>query len=56
MMHAAKIMAVTAADLYTDPGHLRKARAEFDEAVASQPSIPPRPSHIVPPQYENPVR
>lgn len=56
MMHAAKIMAVAAMDLYTDPEHLRKARAEFDEAVAGQPSVRPRPSHIVPPQYENPVR
>jgi aminobenzoyl-glutamate utilization protein B len=31
MMVAAKAMALTAIDLFTDPSHLTKARAEFDE-------------------------
>jgi aminobenzoyl-glutamate utilization protein B len=31
MMVAAKTMALTTVDLYTDPTHIQKARAEFDE-------------------------
>jgi aminobenzoyl-glutamate utilization protein B len=31
MMVAAKTMALTGLDLFTDPGHLAKARAEFDQ-------------------------
>jgi aminobenzoyl-glutamate utilization protein B len=31
MMVAAKSMALTAIDLFTDPEHIRKARAEFDQ-------------------------
>ena len=56
MMHAAKIMAVAAVDLCTDPEHLRKTRAEFERVTAGQQSIRPRPDHIVPPQFENPLR
>jgi aminobenzoyl-glutamate utilization protein B len=31
MMVAAKAMALTTVDLFTDPSHIRKARAEFDQ-------------------------
>jgi aminobenzoyl-glutamate utilization protein B len=31
MMVAAKAMTLTAMDLFTDPTHIQKARAEFDQ-------------------------
>jgi aminobenzoyl-glutamate utilization protein B len=31
MMVAAKAMALTTVDLFTDPSHIQKARAEFDQ-------------------------
>jgi aminobenzoyl-glutamate utilization protein B len=31
MLVAAKTMALTAMDLFTDPSHIQKARAEFDQ-------------------------
>ena len=31
MMVAAKTMALTTMDLFSDPGHIQKARAEFDQ-------------------------
>jgi aminobenzoyl-glutamate utilization protein B len=34
MMVAAKTMALTAIDLFTDPSHIQKARAEFDQKTA----------------------
>jgi len=36
MMHAAKIMACAAALLYADPGHLKKARDEYEKATAGK--------------------
>jgi aminobenzoyl-glutamate utilization protein B len=56
MMHAAKIMALAAMDLYTDPQHLKKARQEFAEATQDHPYETPLPDHVKPPRYENPVR
>jgi aminobenzoyl-glutamate utilization protein B len=31
MMVAAKTMALTTVDLFTDPAHIQKAKAEFDQ-------------------------
>ncbi len=56
MMHAAKIMALAAMDLYTDPEHLRMAREEFEEATRERPYTTPLLDHVLPPRYPNPVR
>jgi aminobenzoyl-glutamate utilization protein B len=56
MMHAAKIMAVAAMDLYTDPEHLRAARREFEEATRDKPYVTPLPDTVQAPRYPNPVR
>jgi aminobenzoyl-glutamate utilization protein B len=52
MMHAAKIMAVAAMALYTDPDHLVKAWEEFERRTGGKPYVPPIPAHVNPPQYE----
>ena len=49
MMHAAKVMAYTAALLYTDPTHLEKARAEFEEKIRRTPYVNPIPPDVQPP-------
>jgi hypothetical protein len=54
MMHAAKIMAVAAVDLYRDPEHLRRAWAEFEQATGGQPFKSMRPEDVKPPRFENP--
>ena len=54
MMHAAKIMAVAAYDLYTDPRHLEAARQEFEAATKDNPYRSPLPDALEPPRYENP--
>jgi aminobenzoyl-glutamate utilization protein B len=51
MMHAAKIMALTAMDLFTDPSHLQQARAEFSKELAAHPYVNPIPEHIQPPRF-----
>jgi aminobenzoyl-glutamate utilization protein B len=56
MMHAAKIMALAAMDLYTEPEHLRRARAEFDAATRDHPYQTPLPDSVRPPQIPNPLR
>lgn len=56
MMHAAKIMALAAIDLYRDPKHLKEIHEEFQKTAGSQPYQCPIPEHIRPPQYENPER
>jgi aminobenzoyl-glutamate utilization protein B len=56
MMHAAKIMAVAAIDLYSNPGNVRKARGEFEKATGGKPFKGLRPEHMKPPQFENPYR
>ena len=56
MLHAAKIMAVAAMDLWLDPAHLRKAREEFERATAETPYVSPLPEGTLPPHYPNPVR
>ena len=56
MMHAAKILALTAFDLYSDPVHLQKAREEFEKATQAQPYRNPIPAHVQPPSHPNPER
>lgn len=52
MMHAAKIMALTAAELYSNPEHLVKIREEFDRETRGKPYISPIPKGKVAPRYE----
>ena len=52
MMHAAKIMAVAAMALYSDPEHIVKIQKEFDRSTDGKPYIPPIPAHIDPPRFE----
>ena len=54
MLHAAKIMALTAADLYADPEHLSQARQEFEKATRDNPYVTPLPDDVKPPRYERP--
>ena len=56
MMHAARIMALAAIDLYADPQHLQKARQEFEHSTRGRPYATPLPDHVEPPRYRNPVR
>jgi aminobenzoyl-glutamate utilization protein B len=56
MMHAAKIMAVAAMDLYAAPEHLQRARQEFEAATRDHPYQTPLPDNVKPPQYPNPAR
>ena len=56
MMHAAKIMAVAAMDVYADPEHLQKARQEFEAVTKEHPYRTPLPDGVTPPRYPNPVR
>jgi aminobenzoyl-glutamate utilization protein B len=51
MLHAAKIMALTAMDLFSDPHHIQQARAEFARELAAHPYANPIPEHIQPPRY-----
>ncbi len=52
MMHAAKIMAVTAVELYSDPSHLVKIRQEFEQKTGGKPYVPMIPEDAKPPRYE----
>jgi len=56
MMHAAKVMALAAIDLYLDPEHLRAAQKEFEKATRDHPYRPPMPEDTPPPRFANPVR
>jgi aminobenzoyl-glutamate utilization protein B len=51
MLHAAKIMALSAMDLYTEPEHIRLARAEFQKELEAHPYVNPLPEQIQPPRY-----
>ena len=48
MLHAAKVMAITAADAILDPTIIEKARAEFAESTAGRPYQCPVPAHVQP--------
>lgn len=52
MMHAAKIMALAAMELYANPEHLVNVQAEFERSTGGRPYVPPVPANINPPQYE----
>jgi aminobenzoyl-glutamate utilization protein B len=52
MMHAAKIMAIAAMELYSDPAHLVKIREEFKRSMGGTPYVPPIPGHVNPPRFE----
>jgi aminobenzoyl-glutamate utilization protein B len=51
MLHAAKIMALSAVDLLSDPEHIRRARAEFHKELERHPYVNPIPADIKPPRY-----
>jgi aminobenzoyl-glutamate utilization protein B len=55
MMHAAKIMALAAIDLYAEPERLQQARVEFEQAVAAQPYESPIPEEVHPQNVPNPM-
>jgi aminobenzoyl-glutamate utilization protein B len=50
MLHAAKVMAMTGADLITNPDLLKAARDEFAESTAGRPYQCPIPAHVQPRQ------
>jgi aminobenzoyl-glutamate utilization protein B len=52
MLHAAKIMAVTAAELYTNPDHLTEIRQEFERATRNKKYVPSIPENLRPPRYD----
>ncbi len=52
MMHAAKIMALTAVELYSDPSHLAKIRQEFRQKTGGKPYVPPIPDDSKPPRFQ----
>jgi len=52
MMHAAKILAVTAVELYSDPNHLIKIRQEFNRKTEGKPYVSPIHEDAKPPRYE----
>jgi aminobenzoyl-glutamate utilization protein B len=52
MMHAAKIMAATAVELYSNPEHLVQIQKEFKLKIGSKPYVSPIPENVKPPQYE----
>lgn len=49
MIHAAKAMAITGAELFTNPEILAKARDEFEQATDGQPYRCPLPPDLAPP-------
>jgi aminobenzoyl-glutamate utilization protein B len=55
MLHAAKIMALAAMDVFSDPQHLQKARAEFERATKDHPYVTPLPENVFPPRYDEPT-
>ncbi|MBI5965167.1 MAG: amidohydrolase [Chloroflexi bacterium] len=52
MLHAAKIMAITAAEIYTNPEHLVNIKAEFEQMTDGKPYAAPIPDSLLPPQYD----
>jgi len=53
MMHAAKTMAITAAEIYSNPEHLVKIREEFNQKTGGKEYVPMIPEGVAPPQYES---
>ena len=52
MLHAAKIMAVTAVELYSNPDHLVKIRQEFEQKTGGKPYVSPIAEDAKPPHHE----
>ena len=52
MMHAAKVMAITAVELYSNPSHLVKIHQEFEQKTGGKPYVPMIPEGTKPPHYE----
>jgi aminobenzoyl-glutamate utilization protein B len=52
MMHAAKALAISALDLYSDPKHLKAIQEEFDRRVGKNKYVCPLPERIKPPRLE----
>ncbi len=50
MLQAAKVMAVTAAELALDPSLIEKAKADFKEATGGEPYTAPLPEGAAPPK------
>lgn len=56
MMFAAKVMALSAAELLLSPEILEKAQSEFRAAISRSPYICPIPPEVGPPQHRHPLR
>lgn len=56
MMYAAKVMALSAAELILSPDLLEQAQAEFRAAIERTPYVCPIPDGVGPPQHEHPLR
>ncbi len=56
MMYAAKVMALSAIELFEQPDKIEAARAEFEAATAATEYISPMPKEKMPPQFDNPCR
>ncbi len=52
MLHAAKALALTAVDLYTNPNHIQTAQNEFTRKMGSRKYVCPIPAGIKPPRLE----
>jgi aminobenzoyl-glutamate utilization protein B len=52
MMHAAKIMALAAVELFSNPNHLVEIRQEFERATRNTKYIPAIPENLRPPRYD----
>jgi len=56
MVYAAKVLAVTTAELFTSPEKLKAARAEFEAATSKHPYVLPIPEGMNPPSHPHPYR
>ena len=56
LLHAAKIMALSAVDLLQDKTLLEKIQAEFEKATGGRAYQCPTPDDVMPPQFDNPER
>lgn len=56
MMYAAKVMALSAAELLLSPQILAKAQAEFQAALEGSPYVCPIPDEVSAPRHEHPLR
>jgi len=53
MMHAAKIMALTAIELFSNDSHLKVIREEFDKAAEAHPYKCPIPDDVFPESFDS---